>query len=153
MWHSTLSAAWTCVTMPLCECVTCLHSCLSAFQDFATSEAVPLVALLRSIILKRSLFKPNPSHIHSLAPFKKNQRRLNFLGHQARIMRHIFKESDTNTGNNTATPVMLIWWPWAASFSSFSSTHFLSSIRGRSHQCFSTGGSTNPRGLWKQSFC
>lgn len=73
---------------------------------------------------KRRLFKPNPSRINSLVLFKIISWRLNFLGRQAPVRHHIFQELDTNTGNctagcHTATALMLIWWPVAASFASF----------------------------------
>lgn len=80
--------AWTCVSVPLCECVTCLHSCLSAFQGFAASEAVSACGFFAFYYSRKTAFHTRSITSHSLTffflffidVFKKNRQPLNFLG-------------------------------------------------------------------------
>lgn len=62
-------AAWTCVSVPLCECVTCLHSCLSAFQGFAASEAVSACGFFAFYYSRKTAFHTRSITSHSLTFF------------------------------------------------------------------------------------
>lgn len=81
-------AARTCVSMPLCHCVTCLHSCLSAFQGFASSEAVSARGFLGFLLFSKERFSHPIYHVPFFGFFKKSRQLLNFLG--CRSPHHVF---------------------------------------------------------------